>query len=95
MCIVHRAILLVDFKGITEAHPALSSSFCCCVSSHFVGRLSFSLALKKIQRCDSGIGLIVRGAVGGVGCAVLMPAVRAAEGHQEMGMMGVVLGGAG
>jgi hypothetical protein len=46
-------------------------------------------------RSQSGIGSIVRAAVGGVGCAVLMPAIRAAEGHQEMGIYGGVLGGVG
>ncbi len=43
----------------------------------------------------SGVGYILRGALGGVGCAVLMPAVGAAQGHKEMGIMGGILGGAG
>ena len=37
----------------------------------------------------------MRGAIGGVGCAVLMPAVGAAQGHKDMGIIGGIIGGAG
>lgn len=46
------------------------------------------------QLC-SGLGYIVRGAVGGVETAVLLPAVAAAKGHEERGVLGGVLGGIG
>lgn len=48
--------------------------------------------------CDhpfSGLGYIVRGAIGGVGTAVLLPAVAAAKGHEEKGIVGGILGGVG
>jgi hypothetical protein len=43
----------------------------------------------------SGVGYILRGAVGACGAALLMPTVGAAEGHKEMGIVGGVIGGVG
>eukprot|EP00934_Nitzschia_sp_Nitz4_P001158 Nitzschia sp. Nitz4//scaffold233_size31335//23674//25487//NITZ4_007954-RA/size31335-processed-gene-0.10-mRNA-1//-1//CDS//3329543388//1158//frame0 len=41
----------------------------------------------------SGVGYIVKGAIGGLGCAVLLPAMAASEGHKEAGVVGGVVGG--
>ena len=40
----------------------------------------------------SGVAIIIRGTVGAVGTAILMPVVGAAHGTQEMGVSGAVLG---
>mmetsp|Transcript_52860 Transcript_52860/g.128193 ORF Transcript_52860/g.128193 Transcript_52860/m.128193 type:complete len:549 (-) Transcript_52860:1501-3147(-) len=47
------------------------------------------------QGLTSGIGYILRGAVGACGAVVLMPAVAAAEGKREAGVLGAIGGGAG
>jgi hypothetical protein len=43
----------------------------------------------------SGLGYIMRGAVGACGVAILMPTVAAAEGTKKMGVVGGILGGVG